>query len=449
MAATGLLGFNPYGKGIALDFSSKPTQLAIQLGQREQAKREALEKSFMDYEKSINPAGMRKVDSDVFLQKLAENKSFYLQNRDSILNPAKYGYDAQSQFMSNNKGLLGLIDQSKQAAANEKIVNQNVYQAMQKGKTLHDGLMQELDRQKLSVVDPNYKTVDAYALQFDNKYDEAAFTKNVWGGLTLPTKEVPTTLPSGKVQYTKTSYLTPDLAQTVAINAINEYKTKPESTKNFNNLIKDANVFSAAEKEFGEAFKYTDPQTKKTVIPKIETPEQFVAGYALLKKPTGELSTGKADYPWLTKFRMTQAAINDRADKRDEEMGDPVDTYLAEARSGKTFAGEMGNTSGVEIMNLPETILRDLGKNKRPAVIGRGLNDNEFYSIVFQVDSKGNKMDLIDWTKTEKIPPSQLRSSVVARALPSGAKVKLVEGGGKGKKETLAEQMRRLANQKK
>ena len=79
MAATGLLGFNPYGKGVAIDFS-KPTQIAIQLEQREQAKREALEKSFMDYEKSINPAGMRKVDSDVFLQKLAENKSFYLQN---------------------------------------------------------------------------------------------------------------------------------------------------------------------------------------------------------------------------------------------------------------------------------------------------------------------------------------------------------------------------------
>ena len=41
MAATGLLGFNPYGKGVAIDFSSKPTQLAIQLEQREQAKREA------------------------------------------------------------------------------------------------------------------------------------------------------------------------------------------------------------------------------------------------------------------------------------------------------------------------------------------------------------------------------------------------------------------------
>jgi hypothetical protein len=83
MAATGLLGINPYFKGVKVDLS-KPVNLAIQLQQKEQAKREALDKSFMDYEKSINPAGMRKQEGDVFLQKFAENKAFYLQNRDKI-----------------------------------------------------------------------------------------------------------------------------------------------------------------------------------------------------------------------------------------------------------------------------------------------------------------------------------------------------------------------------
>jgi hypothetical protein len=200
--------------------------------------------------------------------------------------------------------------------------------------------------------------------------------------------------------------------------------------------MKDANIFSAAEKEFGEAFKYTDPQSKKIVIPKIETPEQFVAGYALLKKPTGELSTSRPDYPWLTKFNMQQNAIDARADAR-EEMGDPVETYLADARSGKTFAGTEGEN--IEIMNLPETVLKDLGENKRPAIIGRGLNDGEFYRIKYQVDAKGNKIkdksgneiSLIDWSKSEKIPSTQIRSSIVARALPSNAKVKLVEGSNK------------------
>lgn len=313
MAATGLLGFNPYGKAVSLDISSKPVNLAIQLQQKEAAKKEALEKSFMDYEKSINPAGMRKVDGDVFLKKLAENKAFYLQNRDRILNPAKYGYDAQSQFMSNNKGLLSLIDQSKQAAANEKVVNQNVYQAMQQGKTLHDGLLQELDRQKLSVLDPNYKTVDAYALQFDKPHDEAVFNKNVWGNLKLPTREIPEKLPNGQVQYRKESYLSPEVAQTAVINAINEYKTSPNTAKHFNELMKDNSILTAANDIFGKTFKYIDPQTKKTVIPKIETPEQFVAGYALLKKPSGEVSTSRPDYPWLYKFNEQQAAADRRA----------------------------------------------------------------------------------------------------------------------------------------
>lgn len=447
MAATGLLGINPYYKGVSLDISTKPVNLAIQIEQKNQAKADALDKYFMDYEKSINPAGMRSQDQDVVVKKLNDNKQFYFKNRDRILNPTKYGAEAQSQYMAGFKDILSDISKSKTATAEDKVAMGHYQKAKGAGLEIPDGFMDAIQRSQQPIWSKEYKPVNLYEWDFNKPHDEAAFTKNVWGGLTLPTKEVPKTLPDGKVQYTKTSYLTPDVAETVAINAINEYKTKPGSTKNFNNLMKDPAIFSAAEKEFGEAFKYTDPTTKKVVIPKIESPEQFVAGYALLKKPTGPLSTGKADYPWLTKFNMSQRAINDRAAAKEDEMGDPVDLFLTDARSGKTFEGLGGEN--IEVMNLPETILKDLGKNKRPATIGRGLGDNKFYNIVYQLDEKGNKTSMIDWGKTEVVPASQIRSSVVARALPSGAKVKLVEGGGKGKKETLAEQMRRLANQKK
>ena len=432
MAATGLLGINPYFKGVSID-TSKPVNLAIQLEQKNQAKRDALDKYFMDYEKSINPAGMRSQDQDIVLKKLNDNKQFYMQNRDRILNPSRYGADAQSKYMAGFKDILSDISKSKQASAEDKVAMNFYQKAKTSNLDIPDGFMDAIQSSQRPIFDKGYKPVDLFQFDFNKKYDEVEFTKNVWGGLTLPTKEVPTTLPSGKVQYTKTSYLTPDIAQTVALNAINEYKNKPGSTKNFNNLMKDANIFSAAEKEFGEAFKYTDPQTKKVVKPRIENPEQFVAGYALLKKPRGEMSIGKADYDWLSKFRMQQGAIDRRADEKDAETGDPVETFLAEARSGKTFAGTEGEN--IEVINLPETILKDLGKNKRAATIGRGLGDGKFYSIVYQVDNKGNKTDLIDWGKTEIVPPSQIRASVVSRALPSGAKVKLVEGTG-GKKNT-------------
>ena len=109
MAATGLLGINPYYKGAAIDVS-KPVNLAIQLHQKEEAKKEALDKYFMDYEKSLNSAGMRQQDQDVFLRKLARNKDYYLRNREKILNPSKYGAEAQSEYMAGFKGILSDIE---------------------------------------------------------------------------------------------------------------------------------------------------------------------------------------------------------------------------------------------------------------------------------------------------------------------------------------------------
>lgn len=434
MAATGLLGINPYQKGVALDISSKPVNLAIQLEQKNQAKREALDKYFMDYEKSINPAGMRSQDQDIVLKKLNDNKQFYMQNRDRILNPSKYGAEAQSQYMAGFKDILSDISKSKQASAEDKVAMNFYQKAKTSNLDIPDGFMEAIQESQKPIY-AGYKPVNLFQFDFNKKYDDADFTKNVWGGLTLPTKEVPTKLPTGEVKYTKTSYITPELAETVAINAINEYKTKPSSTKNFNNLMKDVNIFSAAEKAFGEAFKYIDPQTKKVVKPRIENPEQFVAGYALLKKPTGALSEGKPDYPWLTKFGMQQRAIDRRADEKDAEMGDPVDSFILDARSGKTFAGVEGEN--IEVMNLPDYILKDLGKDKKPARIGRGIGDGKFYNIVYQkeIDKKtgketGNYTDLIDWAKTEPIPESQIRASIVSRALPSKAKVNLVGGTG-------------------
>ena len=183
MAATGLVGVNPYQKGIALDISSKPVNLAIQLEQKEAAKREALDKYFMDYEKSINPAGMRKQEGDVFLQKLAENKAFYLQNRDKILNPAKYGYDAQSQYMANFKGMVNLIDQSKQAAAQDKIVANHFI--AQKGLNAPDGYATALELSHLPVTDPRYRPLDITQYKFYENYNPVKHASETYSKIPL------------------------------------------------------------------------------------------------------------------------------------------------------------------------------------------------------------------------------------------------------------------------
>ena len=184
MAATGLLGFNPYQKGVAIDISSKPVNLAMQLEQKEAAKREALDKYFMDYEKSINPAGMRGQDQDVFLNGLGEAKQYYLQNNKEILNPAKYGAEKQSEYMAKLKKAQSIIDQSKQAAANEKVDREHYYQAQKEGLDVPDGYLQDVERSHLPLNHPQYQPLDAYKYNFTKPFNENEFTKTITSGLT-------------------------------------------------------------------------------------------------------------------------------------------------------------------------------------------------------------------------------------------------------------------------
>jgi hypothetical protein len=190
MAATGLLGINPYQKGVALDFSSKPVNLGIQLEQREAAKREAVDKYFMDYEKSLNPAGMRTIDQDAFLKKLSETKQYYLKNRDQILNPAKYGAEAQSQLMSGYKDILSTIDKSKQRAADDRVLAPLVIDARKNNRTVPSDVLDALERNKLSIADPNHIDFDPLSFDAYDKHDPFKYQQGIYSKI-KPSESMP------------------------------------------------------------------------------------------------------------------------------------------------------------------------------------------------------------------------------------------------------------------
>jgi hypothetical protein len=183
VAATGLLGINPYQKGVALDISSKPINFAIQAEQRNESKREALDKYFMDYEKSLNPAGMRTQDQDAFLKKLAETKQYYLKNKDKILNPAKYGAEAQSQLMAGYKDVLSTIDKSKQRAAEDKVLAPFIIDARKNNRTIPQDVLDALERNKLSIADPNHVGFDPLSFDAYDKHDENKFKQAVYSNI--------------------------------------------------------------------------------------------------------------------------------------------------------------------------------------------------------------------------------------------------------------------------
>lgn len=180
MAATGLLGINPYQKGVDIDFSTKPTNLAINLMQQDAARKEALDKYFMDYEKSLDPSGMREQDKNVFLNKLAETKQYYLKNRDKILNPAKYGAEAQSQLMSGYKGVLSAIDQSKQRAAQDRVIAPLYIDAKKNNRTIPPEVEAALERNKLSIGDPNHVGFDPLNFDAYDHHDPLKYSANIY-----------------------------------------------------------------------------------------------------------------------------------------------------------------------------------------------------------------------------------------------------------------------------
>lgn len=423
MASTGLLGINPYrGGNVAIDFTSKPLQTFLQIKQRKDAQAEATEKYFKDYEKSLNPAGLGAEEVKIFANKLKQVQEFGLKNKQAINNPSKYGYDSQSELMAGFKDLQTFIEESKKATAERKALVDFFNQNKKSGKRVSDDYLEVYKNAFLPVgagyVSPDYSKIAVY-----DPHDDLTFIDKTWKGIDLPGKieieeQVLNKKPTGRVKEVKVESITPDVANNYAQRARSYYRSNLGTQEQYNDLIKDKDFVSQL-----------NPTYKKNFGVDIKTPEDLVVAYGLAtKQPKREDRTGY-DFTKEWYFREGQKRQDIRSAKNKQGTDeDPVDTYLTDARSGKTFAGREGEN--IEVMNLPEIITKDLGKERRAAVVGRGIGDGEYYNIVYQKDNKGNPTDLIDWGKTEKIPSSQIRSIIVARALPSSAKAKLIGGSG-------------------
>ena len=361
MAATGLVGINPYQKGIALDFSSKPTQLAIQLEQREQAKREALDKYLMDYEKSINSAGMRKAESDIFLKKLSDNKAFYIQNRDKILNPAKYGYDAQSQYMSNFKDMTNLIDQSKQAAANDKITTQHFIS--QKNLNAPDGYTEAVEASHLPITDPRYRPLDVTQFKFWKSHDPFEFGKELKTLNTIPGK--PELMKEGNYQYQRTP-------MEADINNLKSFSYNKLSDVGYVKMLQNL-----SNEELGE-LRNVYRQRMNAILPKNDAKELSLA-YTLTNLPKDYTQTNLVEQPSFARGQQ-DALIRGRGGRGG--VGSVVQMEnLFDKTGGGGIPVKIGN-SGYEIVAG-----KVLDKNGNPATVNfkdfSGENfQPELYSVL-------------------------------------------------------------------
>lgn len=248
--ATGLLNINPYYKGVNLDFTSKPTQLAIQLQQKEQAKAEALEKYFMDYEKSINPAGLGTGEGKVFTDKYNKVREYWMKNKEAILHPAKYGYDAQSTLMAGYKDLTGYIDQAKQATAERKAFKTYIDQARKSGKHISDNYLNVMEN-AMKPVGAGYEAPDTMSIDIYDPHDPMRFGQKL-DVLLKRTEGAPIKqfIPGSKTEY---QWVTPkeinkDEARSVALNELQDKGYREYIT----NISKDLSYVKGLNKIYKE-----------------------------------------------------------------------------------------------------------------------------------------------------------------------------------------------------
>lgn len=287
MASTGLLGINPYRRGnVAIDISSKPTQLAINLMQKQQAKAEAVDKYFKDWEKSINPAGLSKSELDIFSKKLKEVQEYGIKNKQAITNPSKYGYDAQSTLMAGFKDLQGFIEEGKKATAERKAFKDYINQAIKSGKHVSNNYLDILNNAMLPV-GAGYVSPDTSKLDIYDPHDDLTFIDKTWKGIDLPGKieieeQVLNKKPTGRVKEVKVESITRDVANNYAQRARSYYRSNLGTQEQYNDLIKDKDFVSQL-----------NPTYKKNFDVDIKTPEDLVVAYGLAtKQPKREDRTG-------------------------------------------------------------------------------------------------------------------------------------------------------------
>src|SRR5574343_91751 len=227
---------NPYGGGAVVFDSTPYVDFYVKQQLQEKAKDEALDKYFMDWDRSINPAGMRNVDTQDFLNLINENKGYYFKNKAAIKNPALDNGTAYNEWFARNKEAMGLVSRSKDLAGKEELINKSIIQAKQKGLPITERVVQDLDLFRRPLKSQDWRDFNPDNLDFQPKpFDPVRFTKDIFGGISFSERQQgkDQKLPETKqIKRVFETYISDDALPAIQTRAAAAYKSSP-SVKEF------------------------------------------------------------------------------------------------------------------------------------------------------------------------------------------------------------------------
>ncbi len=146
------------GGAVTLPYHPQPNY-ARQLMMHQQAKNQALGQYYSKLENSINPAGVRDQDMDGWQAKLQQWQQFGIENRSALINPNADGGKAIRRFGAMHQDLLGDIQKSKAAAANERSIQPLMLDPKRRALTTNQDLL-NAHKMGTSIYDPQHYKAD-------------------------------------------------------------------------------------------------------------------------------------------------------------------------------------------------------------------------------------------------------------------------------------------------
>lgn len=472
MASTGLLaGVNPYrGGNVAIDFTSKPLQTFLAMQQKQEAKSEAIDKYYKDYEKTLNSAGLTPEEQKIFTDKLNEVKGFAIKNKEKLTNPSKYGYDTQSTVDAAFKQLSNYIGGAKQAAGERKAFKTIHDKAIAEGKHVSENYL-DIWGNAMKPFGAGYVAPDLAQIKIYDPFNDKKYESNITTNLTPMIEEKEevifdpiTNQETGFSKKIKKSILADDQVQKLGENSLTDFKTNEGTKEWFTELYKDPENVKKLNQRFGEVYKTVDPTTGKEVIPKIQSVEDFARAIGISKVPkerivsesAAELNNEGKFQEWKRRNKITaaNAASNNNALIKALAMQGSQQIFnkaMAGYRTNQVF----GDNKSVTILNLPKTIvdpyvdpnaaigvqkkLKDKGfkyeKSSLTPVFGEDANGKILYAYP-KLDAAGKILDgQYDWKNAVDVTYDI--QNTVADKTAGSARTSDILGGAKKPKNKM------------
>jgi hypothetical protein len=473
MASTGLLaGVNPYrGGNVAVDFTSKPLQVFLQMQQKQQAKAEAIDKYYKDYEKTLNSAGLTPEEQKIFTNDLNEVKGFAIKYKDEITNPSKYGYEKQAELDYRFRNLSNYLGGAKQKAGSIKAFKTIVDKAIAEGKHVSPNYLEIWDNATkpygAGYIEPSVNQIKIFD-PFDDKKYESNITYNLTP-MIMEKEEVisdPLTKEdTGFSKKVKKSILTDDQVQKIGENSLTDFRTNEGTKEWFTELYQDPENVKKLNARFGEVYKSVDPMTGKEVIPTIKSVEDFARAIGISRIPKERIISESAEElnnegkfkEWLRRNKITaaNAATNNNALVKALALQGSqqiVERAMAGYRTNESFVDNKGITK----LKLPKTIvdsyvdkegavgpqkrLKDKGFEYKKTTItpafGEDANGNIFYAYP-KFDDKGNIVDgQYDWKNAVNVT-LDIKNTVIGNTAGSARTSEIIGGAKKAKNKML------------